>query len=48
MLHALKLAFTHPKTGKRMEFRAPLPGDFQQGLKILRGEGIKRSGSVKP
>jgi len=28
MLHAWKLAFTHPITGEKMEFRASLPADF--------------------
>lgn len=28
-LHAYFLAFAHPVTGKRMEFRAPLPGKFK-------------------
>ena len=28
MLHAWKLAFVHPRTGREQEFRAPLPADF--------------------
>jgi 23S rRNA pseudouridine1911/1915/1917 synthase len=28
MLHAWKLTFTHPATGKRISFAAPLPADF--------------------
>jgi 23S rRNA pseudouridine1911/1915/1917 synthase len=28
MLHAWKLAFTHPRTGERMHFCSPLPEDF--------------------
>jgi len=28
MLHAWKLGFTHPRTGQRMEFEAPIPQDF--------------------
>jgi len=28
LLHAYKLAFTHPRTGKRMEFSAPIPEDM--------------------
>lgn len=31
-LHAYKLAFTHPKTGKRMEFSAPIPKDMNELL----------------
>ena len=33
MLHARSLRFIHPRTGKEMAFRAPLPGDFLKGLK---------------
>jgi 23S rRNA pseudouridine1911/1915/1917 synthase len=36
MLHAFRLAFIHPRTGKRVEFEAPLPEDFQGLLKALR------------
>ena len=32
MLHARSLAFTHPATGKKMTFQAPLPEDFLKGL----------------
>jgi 23S rRNA pseudouridine1911/1915/1917 synthase len=35
-LHAWKLEFTHPATGKRMEFEAPLPDDMQNLLDNLR------------
>ena len=28
MLHAWKLGFTHPRTGKRLDFTAPIPPDF--------------------
>ena len=28
MLHAWKLGFTHPRTGARMNFQAPVPPDF--------------------
>lgn len=35
-LHALKLGFDHPVTGKRMEFEAPLPDDFQRVLNAIR------------
>ena len=30
MLHAWKLGFTHPRTGERLDFEAPLPDDFLQ------------------
>jgi len=36
MLHAFQLAFIHPRTGKRMQFEAPLPTDFEDLLKALR------------
>ena len=36
MLHARKLAFTHPRTNKVMEFEAPWPEDFSQAVKALR------------
>lgn len=32
LLHAASLCFVHPISGKRLEFRAPLPPDFQQAL----------------
>src|ERR1700739_507356 len=36
MLHALRLAFAHPKTEKRVKFEAPLPEDFRSALKSLK------------
>lgn len=36
LLHARKLAFPHPRTGRLMEFNAPLPEDFRAGLAALR------------
>lgn len=35
-LHAALLGFHHPRTGKYMEFRAPVPEDFQQLLEQLK------------
>ncbi|MBO4383852.1 MAG: RluA family pseudouridine synthase [Clostridia bacterium] len=35
-LHAGELTFTHPRTGERMHFTAPLPGDFSAALEKLR------------
>lgn len=32
MLHAYSLTFTHPSTGERMTFTAPLPEAFRQGM----------------
>lgn len=36
-LHAWKLAFPHPRTGKEVRVEAPLPEDFTAALKVLRG-----------
>jgi 23S rRNA pseudouridine1911/1915/1917 synthase len=35
-LHAARLAFEHPRTGKRLQFEAPLPGDLRAALQVLR------------
>lgn len=32
MLHAWKLGFDHPRTGRRMNFEAPLPEDFANAI----------------
>ena len=42
-LHASKISFTHPKTGKIMEFESPLPDDFDQMI-----EEAKKGFSDKP
>ena len=34
-LHAWKLAFVHPGTGKTVRFESPLPGDFKALLEVL-------------
>jgi len=34
-LHAARLAFTHPRDGRRLEFTAPLPHDLQDVLDAL-------------
>ena len=36
LLHAHKLAITHPRLGKRMNFTAPWPQDFEDALRFLR------------
>ena len=36
MLHAYHLGFTHPRTGKKVAFDAPVPKDFQDALSCLR------------
>ena len=38
-LHAWRLAFVHPRTGARVAFEAPIPGDLERGLEVLRGAG---------
>ncbi len=37
-LHAWKLAFDHPRTGRRLAFEAPPPEDFRRALEVLRGK----------
>ncbi|MDB5048704.1 MAG: pseudouridine synthase, RluA family [Fibrobacteres bacterium] len=39
-LHAHRLTFTHPVSGKKMEFKSPLPPEFLQALAFL--ERFKR------
>jgi 23S rRNA pseudouridine1911/1915/1917 synthase len=36
MLHARRLVVTHPRTGKRLIFEAPIPADFELLLGLLR------------
>lgn len=38
-LHASGLGFTHPRTGKFMEFTAPVPEDMKKALNILEESG---------
>ncbi len=40
-LHAARLSLIHPRTGKYMEFSAPLPDYFEKLLKILRQQSKK-------
>jgi len=42
-LHARRISFIHPRSGRWLEFSAPLPPDFRAGLRILRR--CYRSGS---
>lgn len=39
-LHAARIAFAHPRTGERMEFRAPLPEELVKYIRAL-GEIVK-------
>jgi hypothetical protein len=34
-LHAAKIAFSHPRTGERLEIRAPLPVELREFLYTL-------------
>ena len=36
MLHSNRLSLLHPKTGKVLDFKAPLPADFKAQIKALR------------
>ncbi len=36
-LHAWRLAFDHPRTGRRLSLEAPVPADLRAALAILRG-----------
>jgi 23S rRNA pseudouridine1911/1915/1917 synthase len=36
MLHSGRLSLRHPKTGKMLDFRAPLPADFRAQIKALK------------
>jgi 23S rRNA pseudouridine1911/1915/1917 synthase len=38
MLHAYRLAFIHPRTGRRVHFEAPQPDDFRDALAALKIE----------
>jgi 23S rRNA pseudouridine1911/1915/1917 synthase len=38
LLHARRLALTHPRSRRRMEFEAPLPADFEAALAFFRAQ----------
>lgn len=44
-LHAARIAFSHPRTGKRIECRAPLPADLTAYFRSL-GRAVKISSSA--
>jgi len=48
MLHAHRLTFRHPATGRLMEFVAPLPDDFRRLLAALRAERVPASPAPAP
>ena len=39
MLHAASLGFTHPATGERLEWEAPLPADFAAIVGAMKAQG---------
>lgn len=41
-LHAWRLGFNHPETGRPMHLEAPLPADLRQLLSRLRGTGTRK------
>ncbi len=38
MLHAHKLSFIHPRTGKRLKFKATWPADFEDAVRFLNAD----------
>jgi 23S rRNA pseudouridine1911/1915/1917 synthase len=44
-LHAARIAFTHPRTGKKMEFRAPLPEELRTYIQAV-GRMVKSASAV--
>jgi len=43
-LHAWKLEFAHPRSGRPLSFEAPIPADFQRALEALRDQGPESPG----
>ena len=43
-LHAAKIIFSHPRTGERMELRAPLPVELREFLYALAKASGHRAG----
>jgi 23S rRNA pseudouridine1911/1915/1917 synthase len=39
-LHAFRLTFRHPVSGKEMQFEAPFPEDFERTLRFLRNDQV--------
>jgi 23S rRNA pseudouridine1911/1915/1917 synthase len=42
-LHAWKLSFPHPRTGKRLAFEAPIPRELERAVKVLETGGNPRT-----
>ncbi|MCY1014278.1 RluA family pseudouridine synthase [Pyxidicoccus sp. MSG2] len=47
-LHAWRLAFAHPRTGKALNLEAPIPEDFTAALELLRGTPVVPEAKRKP
>jgi 23S rRNA pseudouridine1911/1915/1917 synthase len=49
MLHAARLAFSHPVTGVRIAAISPLPADFERVLRVLRqqAQGNRQPGGAR-
>jgi 23S rRNA pseudouridine1911/1915/1917 synthase len=43
-LHAFRLGFDHPVTGKRLVFEAPMPSDFERVLAAVKQYRTKKTG----
>jgi len=47
-LHAARLSFDHPRTGKRLELNSPVPEDFRQLLDALRDDARSATANPEP
>jgi 23S rRNA pseudouridine1911/1915/1917 synthase len=47
-LHAWRLSFAHPRTGKALNLEAPIPEDFTAALELLRGTPAAPEAKRKP
>jgi 23S rRNA pseudouridine1911/1915/1917 synthase len=44
-LHAWRLSFSHPRTGRVLEAEAPIPRDLEGALEVLRGASLPAAAS---
>jgi len=47
-LHAARLAFSHPTTGKQVEVRAPIPAELVSYLRLLGDAAGENTGIIEP
>ncbi len=47
-LHAWRLAFAHPRTGRRLQVEAPVPADLERALDVLRGAFAAPARPIRP